>query len=734
MVAGKLLVILSFVMTVISGWFYFISSSKKQSKDKIDIARTTYYLMTGFISLASFYLLYLIITHNFQVSYIYRYSSSDLPFGLLLSTFWAGQEGSFLFWALLIAWLGVFFVRTAKQYESWGMFFANIIQAFFLLILIKASPFELMQHTPSEGGGLNPLLQNFWMVIHPPILFIGYAAATYLISLSLAALMSKDNGDWLKQAMPWSLFVSITLGAGIIIGGFWSYETLGWGGYWGWDPVENSSLIPWLIVLALFHGLLIERKTGSLSKTNHFLSILTFLLIIYATFLTRSGVLEDFSVHSFQNLGINGYLIVFMLVSLAGSIAIFLSRFRNLPGKTMDFSNLNKENILLGGLWLFAASGTLTFFGTSSPIITGLFGTASQVDISYYNKVNFPVGLGMALLLGLAPMFNWTDKNNKAAFKKLLIPVILSVAGVLFAIYRQLGDMADLLFLFLALFTFWSNLVVFFTKVKNNWQTSGAAFAHVGLGIMFVGIIISARFDETTRIVLNQGEKSEALGYVFNYVEFAQKNDGKHEVIINVMDGNSSFTANPRIYFSDMNQGMMREPYVEPGFITDLYLAPLERRAQQSSGLTLLKGEEKKFGNLTLKFLEFEMGSHAETNEFTVGAKLKISANEKTEEIIPRMIMAGGNRKTMPAPIAILGHDGETHPAVILTGLNADDKSISIEFSGINPAGANQSTDQLLLEVSKKPFMSILWVGTIILTLGTVVSFKRRLNKTEIPD
>jgi len=253
-------------------------------KQKISLARQGFYLMTALIGIASIYLWYLIFTHQFQVDYIYRYTSRELGLGYLVSAFWAGQEGSFLFWALMIAVMGLAFMRSARQFESYAMFFLNIVQAAFIILLIKASPFALLEKVPPEGAGLNPLLQNPWMVIHPPILFLGYAAVTLPFVIALAALVRREFEGWVRIAFPWALFSSVTLGAGIIIGAYWAYEVLGWGGYWGWDPVENSSLIAWLAILAFFHGLIITRKSGALHKTNFFLAISAFSLVLYATF------------------------------------------------------------------------------------------------------------------------------------------------------------------------------------------------------------------------------------------------------------------------------------------------------------------------------------------------------------------------------------------------------------------------------------------------------------------
>ncbi|HDL18037.1 MAG TPA: cytochrome C assembly protein, partial [Bacteroidetes bacterium] len=225
MVFGNLSIWLALISVLFAAWKFFRAfkiehnlGKRERGEEYLKSARQGFYAMVVFIGIASIYLLYLIFTHQFQVSYVYRYSSRSLPAGLLLSTFWAGQEGSFLLWSLFIAILGIVFLQKIRRYEPFAMLIVSAVQAFFLLLLIKASPFALQPQIPPDGAGLNPLLQNFWMVIHPPLLFLGYAAATFPLALGLAALVKRDYDDWLHQALPWTLFTSVTLGAGIIIG------------------------------------------------------------------------------------------------------------------------------------------------------------------------------------------------------------------------------------------------------------------------------------------------------------------------------------------------------------------------------------------------------------------------------------------------------------------------------------------------------------------------------------
>ena len=480
MLFGKATIYFALLATLISAIYYLLAARDegKTIKNKSNrnteffkkFGRSTYYATTILVSVATFYLLYLFLTHQFQFKYVYQYSSMSLSGGLLVSSLWAGQQGSFLLWTFMTAIMGLFLVRSAGKFENYSMLFLNIIQAFFLIILVQASPFETRFPAPPDGAGLNPLLQNFWMVIHPPILFIGYAAIAFPLVLSFASLKLEEYNNWIKIAFPWVLISSITLGAGIIIGAFWAYETLGWGGYWGWDPVENSSLIPWLTILALFHGLIIQKRNSALAKTNFFYAIISYILVLYATFLTRSGVLADFSVHSFQDLGINGLLVIFIGTIITIGLFLFLPRMKKFPHQTIDFSMPNRENAMVFSVWVFSASAFLIFIGTSSPLISGLFGDPSQVDISFYNKVNLPIGIIMAILLGITPHLFWFEKSFKEIPKRMIIPFVLAIITTIIISLQGMHELLSVIFFFAGSFALWSSL---FVLIKNLRVSAG---------------------------------------------------------------------------------------------------------------------------------------------------------------------------------------------------------------------------------------------------------------------
>ncbi len=276
-----------------------------------------------------------------------------MPLRYVFSAFWGGQEGTFLLWALFGGLLAVMLRFKARQYEAPVMFFYLGINLFLMLMLLKASPFIRHDVTPADGNGLNPLLQDPWMTIHPPIMFFGFASLGICAAYAMAALVKEDWDSWVRRAVPWTTFGVMALGTGLLLGGYWAYSILGWGGFWGWDPVENSSLVPWLVAVALLHNQVIQIKQGIFRRSNVIIAMLPFVLVTYSTFLTRSGVLADFSVHSFTDLGINQFLVAFMVVFLGGGLALFVWKFKRIPTEKTEAPLFSREYVIFLGSLAF---------------------------------------------------------------------------------------------------------------------------------------------------------------------------------------------------------------------------------------------------------------------------------------------------------------------------------------------------------------------------------------------
>ena len=396
---GNGAIILGFIASVLSMGVYF--KSIKQPRI-IGFARAGFHITTSAIFVAAAILLILIVKHQFQFNYIWAYSSRDLPLGLLMSTFYAGQEGSFMLWTVMVAVVGIVLLLYTQKHDNerevMGVY--TSILSFLLMLLIVKNPFAPIEGDviPADGRGLNPLLQNFWMQIHPPILFLGFASMAPPFALALGALLRRRYQDWVTSSLPWVVGGSMVLGLGISLGGFWAYETLGWGGWWGWDPVENASLIPWLISVALIHTMITQRRTKGLMMTNFILAILAFVLVLYSTFLTRSGVLGEASVHSFVDPGRFSFtlLVLFMFAYIDGGLALLFGRFTKW-GRSL-FERFHG--------WKLMALTYLIVIGPSIPVFGQVIGDVVPVFEEMIAGSNPVLYIILYPLLGLAHLLN----------------------------------------------------------------------------------------------------------------------------------------------------------------------------------------------------------------------------------------------------------------------------------------------------------------------------------------
>ncbi len=725
---GNLSLIFALIAAVAS--MLLFAAGRNGNRGLLGAGRRLYYVFFLLTALASAYLLYLFLTHQFGVEYVYSYSSSDLPLFYLISSFWAGQEGTFLLWLFLSALLGLFVIRRAGELEGYTMVFYLLIEVFLLALLLKKSPFSLMPFSPQEGRGLNPLLQDFWMVIHPPIIFVGYAALGVPFALGLSALARNDPKSWLKPAFPWAVFACLSLGAGIFIGGYWSYKVLGWGGYWGWDPVENASLVPWLLSIALVHGLVMERTKGSMRRSNFLLAIFCFLLVLYATFLTRSGVLGDFSVHSFADLGINAYLVVFMLLFMVLSFGLFFYRLSRIKHVEAASSVLSTEFTLFLAVIFLVVSAALVLLGTSSPIITRLLGTASNVSTRYYVNTQLPLAIVLAAILGLAPLLKFGSTSWSHLRRTLLTALSASLLMTILAFAFGVGNPLYLLFLFVSFFAFASNLWILIRRSKTGLRLSGGYLAHVGLGLMFVGMVASSGYSRSVKLNLHPNRPAEAFGYEFTYLG-AQEDTSRQEnfLDIRVQKGKSSFVAHPRFYYSDYNQGIMRSPSIKVKLLEDIYLAPVERLDSQEIGgsrLVMAKGDTASIDGYNIKFLDFDMSTHQMESRIRVGAFVEIRRDQQVDTLIPSMSMDQSTMEQFQDTVVF--PDGENR--LVLEGIEADQGAVELRVltSGQEPQG-----ELLILEVSRKPLINVLWLGTVLIMLGLGMATYRRWQESKSP-
>jgi cytochrome c-type biogenesis protein CcmF len=470
------------------------------------------------------------LADRFEYWYVANYSSRNLETSFKISGLWAGQRGSLVFWALNLSFFSALAVwfnrRTNRELMPYVSGVLLMVLAFFIAItLFITPPFERLAFTPADGRGLNPQLQNYWMTIHPPTLYLGFTAFTVPFAFAIAALLSgRLDARWIQVTRKWILTSWFFLTVGIVFGMRWAYEELGWGGYWFWDPVENASLLPWLVATAFLHSVMIQETRGMLKVWNMTLVCLTFVMTIFATFLTRSGLIE--SVHSFA-LSMD---IAIAFLAFMGGVAILctvliLWRLPLLKSERQFESFLSRESaFLLNNLVLLGAAFAV-LWGTMFPLITeGLTGSKVSVGPPFFNQVNIPIGLVLLALMGIGPVIAWRRASRRNLKRNFLWPVVVGAGtgGALWAmgvdhVYALLTFALGAFVLAVIVVEFWKGtrarariegeggLVAFVHLVRRNRRRWGGYIVHVGVVVMFMGFA-GAAFDTEVRQMLTPGE------------------------------------------------------------------------------------------------------------------------------------------------------------------------------------------------------------------------------------
>ena len=580
---GHFLVALAFCTAIFSAITYFISTNNNDDRSWKKAGRISFWIHALAVTGIFITLFTIIYGHYFEYQYAWQHSSRALPWYYMLSCFWEGQEGSFLLWLFWDAVIGVLLIFTVKNWESPVLAIVCLTQIVLASMLlgielgdiykVGSSPFSLLREKMSanapifrtsdylaqitDGKGLNPLLQNYWMVIHPPTLFFGFASSIIPFAFAIAGLWTAKYKEWLKPALPWTLVSVMILGTGIIMGGFWAYESLSFGGYWAWDPVENASLVPWLLLIVTVHLMLIYKSTGTSIILTYILSIASFLLVLYATFLTRSGILGDTSVHSFTDLGLSGQLMIFMFVFyalplfaivkdkqqklwlnliywgcfilnivagivtknetvfiilkwvdvavfIAISIAFVYKLYQTFPASRTEESFKSRELWMFIGSLFLLLSAFQVILVTSFPVINKLFGTnlAPPTDaIGYYNKFQLPIAIVIGFLTAITQYFKYKQTNLKKAVLSILITfaiAILLTTGCMFLF--QIWDVYYLVFLLAGVYAVVGNTNYLISMLKGKIKLAGGSLAHIGFGFMLIGILVSSSKKEVISI------------------------------------------------------------------------------------------------------------------------------------------------------------------------------------------------------------------------------------------
>ncbi|MBU2507738.1 MAG: cytochrome c biogenesis protein CcsA [Bacteroidetes bacterium] len=784
---GNILVVAALVSALYSLLMYY---KAYKGFETIGKARLGYHITTIFVISASVLLLFFILNHQYQYEYVFEYSSGNLSTGLLISSFFCGQEGSFLLWLLFTTLIGLTVINQTskeKDFEA-PVMIAFLFVVIFLLIMVNPllkSPFnylwsdinyidpkfinpnilgysfmqnfifqdksgisfvkiseELINVVKAnglsidnlivQGKGLNPLLQNFWMQIHPPVLFLGFALATTQFSFAIAALIKNEYRLWIKFNLAWTIVTALFLGLGIMIGGYWAYGVLGWGGYWAWDPVENSSLIPWIFALALMHTLIVqkqsqsEHKLGSLARTNLILSVFTFVLVVYSTFLTRSGILSEASVHSFSDPGsfIYSVLVIFLIgFALSVFVGIYKRRKTLNNNKPLSQNILSRELGLFYGSMLLIGSAVAILFGTSAPI----FGRS--VDLSFYNQINLLLAVFFVPLIGITLYLYWRSTHVNVFIKRIAISAVVSIAITFLLIYfTGISDFLYYLLLLSSTFTIITNLELIL-KFNKNFIFMGGHIAHIGFGMFLLGVLFSGVLSKSENLELPKNISQSAFNKKLTYVGNEPIDNGKKFVFnIKIEDGNNTYLSKPVMYNSEYNNNLMREPDILIGAARDLYISPLSFQEGNDAGIKeidLKKGVPYRTGNSEILFEKFDLPKDAmekmmNKEPFDIIAIIKITSNGVSKNL--SIVVNDSLRNSFQ-----IEDEGLTFTA------NHFDVSGTLELIVTDLNNIQETKPDILsIEYREKPLINLVWAGVLLMSIGFLIMIIRRFRELKM--
>ena len=794
---GHFFAVLSLMASLVATIAYFRASRVQTVSDKqswIRLARIAFLLETISVITLFATLYYIISHHQFEYKYAYTHSDKSLQVEYLFACFWEGQEGSFMLWSFWHCVLGWILIWRSKEWEAGVMMVVSFAQfclatmligIYFFGTKIGSSPFSLLRNEMEapifsrpeylsfvkDGTGLNTLLQNYWMVIHPPVLFLGFASTIVPFAYAIAGLMSKKH-EWIKPALPWASFSAAVLGTGVMMGAAWAYESLSFGGYWAWDPVENASLVPWLTLVAGLHTNLIYRNSGYSLRPTYFFYIITFSLILYSTFLTRSGILGDTSVHAFTDLGMNVQLLLFLLVFFVPALFLYFRNYKNIPSIVKEENTYSREFwMFIGSLVLFLA-GIVIIAKTSTPVINKLFGTkiAPPEDEEFaYNQIQVFVAVVIGLLTAITQYLKYKDTPKAFFGKKIWIPtllaVIISVCISLFGhvSYDKKGPgflFAIHLAIFAAVYAVVANTSYIWLGMKGKIKAAGASVAHIGFGLVLVGILISSskktvlswNTTGVTPLRADPKAKRDAVGdpaenitlfkaiptdmgrYMVTFIgDTLNTRDRKRyfEISFKAKNGSEEFKLYPDVIKQNKGgEGPSANPAAKHYWYKDIFVYITSFQENNHEDTVSFKNREVKAGD-TL----FYGNGLMVLNKVSVNPKelkTKYADDETALFLDMTVISKDGRRYPVKPGIALKGEafrnitdTVQSQSLVLKFNKVIDQKTGKLEI-GVKESSA--ITDLITLKVYEFPMINILWLGVMVMVVGFVMSIIQRLK------
>jgi cytochrome c-type biogenesis protein CcmF len=803
---GHFCVLLSFIASLVATYAYFKATQATLADEHNSwkkLARISFVIETASV-VFTFILLYIIIyNHYFEYLYAYKHSSKSLPTKYLLSCFWEGQEGSFMLWNFWHCVLGLVVMATAKKWETPVMTIISLAQVFlasfilgiyFFNIKVGSNPFVLVRNeTPyvwapifkdplylqkywRDGNGLNILLQNYWMVIHPPVIFLGFASTIVPFAFAIAGLWKKSYQEWIKPAIPWTIFSAALLGVGIMMGAAWAYESLTFGGYWAWDPVENASLVPWLIMVAGLHVILVNKSTGYSSKASFWFLFLAFITLVYSTFLTRTGVLGDTSVHSFAGEGdsLFWHLIAKMALFSALFIFIYFKNSKQIPVVKKEEEISSREFwMCVGALVFFISAAYITFY-TSLPIINKIFGTHKAIgeDPEYiYNRVMILIAVIIGLLTATTQFLKYKGTPRNFWLKKISLPVIISaLISLTISIFGKInydkygiGYLGAIhLALFASVYAVVANIAYIFLSLKGKLKAAGGSIAHIGFGLVLVAILITSSKKEiisVNRTGLAMPGLTDAKGRPDNGLENitlimgVPTPMGKYIV---TYQGDTALPNDEKVYFK---VNYIRKDSATQKIKEQFTLYPDAFLMKGEGGRTSLSAnpDSRHYWNKDIFTFVTSMPAPESVKDTTSFKKFAVSAGDtifysKGYILVNQIIEANKNtNKDLPlvdsawlADISIVGNDGmnvKSNPALFAMGNNfiakrdtviAQNLILEVNKTAKGIELGVKESDAIMKYITLKafqfPFIGLLWLGVIIMTAGFFISMFKRFS------
>ncbi len=797
---GQFFIILAFGSALLSAISYYFATVNKNPLDRSwhNLARLGFRVNTLSVVGIGCCLFYIIYNHFFEYHYAFKHSSRNLPVYYIISSYWEGQEGSFWLWAFWQAVLGNVLIWKAKSWENPVMTTVALSQTLLSSMLIGveifgqrigSSPFillrEAMKGAPifsspdymgyiKDGQGLNPLLQNYWMVIHPPTLFLGFASMVVPFAYAIAGLWQKKYKEWVQPAISYGLFSVMILGTGIIMGSFWAYESLNFNGFWAWDPVENASVIPWLTLIGAVHVLIVYKNTGQSYFTATFLVLISFVLVLYASFLTRSGILGDTSVHAFTDAGMFWHLVADVLIFLVISVVLIVIRWKELPITTKEEETYSREFWMFVGACFLGLSCLQLVAVTSIPVFNAIFGTHAappNEPMNFYNVFQSGFAVVVTLLAGFTQFLKY-KKTDSAKF--IITSVLYFVFSVLIgALIVYVTGVYHNHWIYVALiigavYSVLANAKVLADVLKGKTKLAGSAVAHIGFGLLLVGAVISA---STSNVV--------SINNTETYTEaFAKQGNNPRENIMlyknePVQMGQFLVTyltdsvALPNHYFKVDYKRMGADGKVKEEFI-------LKPNVQANRKMGLVPSPDTRhylfhdlYTHVSMANIKFddELNGAAEghdeasddknydppvLHEVAVGDTIpyrdgKIVLKGLNKDANVENIKLGPNDVSVGAELEIITHN-KTYKAepvfMIKDGSSMDfartvaDAGLKLRFSKIIPKEnkfeitvfqqPESKRPYIVMKAIEFPYINFFWSGTIIMVIGFLLSIFRR--------